>query len=400
MSKTINIMENTKLIFGISFTVILCLSYLAIASYMNSPEGLQYPNPGHYPGEIGPGTFNCSSTDLALGKCFWKFVDIIVTGTADISKWAHSNKVTNLNADKIDGYDASDLLAGGGSSLCYDLWKDGDGDGFPRFTTQGTCEDVKPFDCDDTDPNLFGAPDGSCDGDGDGFIDYLALHLTDYWCDSPVTGFDPDDTDPTIIGYNIDGDGILDISYYQLCEIDGDLKGIDLDPWKADSSASSSGTILFRVGPHNGNLGGRAGADALCESEKPSKLQCNNIHAFISVSDSDEIRDMPSKYGYALDKPVYYYQASGKLVLIAYGWEDMLNGNIRTTVEPGIWWSGSNEYGQIDANCNGWTSSSSEDYGQYGCFAYSDIKWIAYGSIGYRCDAAGTSIYITCACTP
>ncbi|RLJ01395.1 MAG: hypothetical protein DRP10_04150, partial [Candidatus Aenigmatarchaeota archaeon] len=91
-------MENTKLIFGISFTVILCLSYLAIASYMNSPEGLQYPNPGHYPGEIGPGTFNCSSTDLALGKCFWKFVDIIVTGTADISKWAHSNKVTNLNA--------------------------------------------------------------------------------------------------------------------------------------------------------------------------------------------------------------------------------------------------------------------------------------------------------------
>jgi len=110
-------MENTKLIFGISFTVVLCLSYLAIASYMNSPEGLQYPNPGHYPGEIGPGTFNCSSTDLALGKCFWKFVDIIVTGTADISKWAHSNKVTNLNADKIDGYDASDLLAGGGGGF-------------------------------------------------------------------------------------------------------------------------------------------------------------------------------------------------------------------------------------------------------------------------------------------
>ncbi len=49
-----------KLVFGILFTILLCSGYLAVASYMTSPEGLNYPNPGHYPGQIGPGTFNTS----------------------------------------------------------------------------------------------------------------------------------------------------------------------------------------------------------------------------------------------------------------------------------------------------------------------------------------------------
>ncbi len=52
--------SNKKLIFGILFTILLCSGYLTVASYMTSPEGLNYPNPGHYPGQIGPGTFNAS----------------------------------------------------------------------------------------------------------------------------------------------------------------------------------------------------------------------------------------------------------------------------------------------------------------------------------------------------
>ena len=61
--------SNKKLIFGITLTFLVCLGYLVIADFMTSPEGLQYPNPGHHPGEIGPGTFNDSNNP----NPYWNF---------------------------------------------------------------------------------------------------------------------------------------------------------------------------------------------------------------------------------------------------------------------------------------------------------------------------------------
>ncbi len=122
MSKSIS-RGNKRLIFGIGFAVIFCLSYLTIASYMGSPEGLQYPNPGHYPGEIGPGTFNCSPTDLASGVCFWKFpAKLILGGILDMG----NNKITNLvtptaNSDAATkGY--VDAASGGGINWFDESW--------------------------------------------------------------------------------------------------------------------------------------------------------------------------------------------------------------------------------------------------------------------------------------
>jgi len=65
--------ENKKLIFGIILAAVVFLSYQVIASYMTNPVDttLKYPNPGHYPGEIGPGTFNSSNT---LNP-YWSFPD-------------------------------------------------------------------------------------------------------------------------------------------------------------------------------------------------------------------------------------------------------------------------------------------------------------------------------------
>ena len=65
--------ENKKLIFGIILAALVFLSYQVIASYMTNPVDttLKYPNPGHYPGEIGPGTFNASNS----ANPYWSFPD-------------------------------------------------------------------------------------------------------------------------------------------------------------------------------------------------------------------------------------------------------------------------------------------------------------------------------------
>ena len=58
-----------KFTLAILLTFTLTIAYQVFAAYLTSPENLKYPNPGHYPGEIGPGTFNCSNN----ANCYWKF---------------------------------------------------------------------------------------------------------------------------------------------------------------------------------------------------------------------------------------------------------------------------------------------------------------------------------------
>lgn len=44
--------------------------------------------------------------------------------------------------------------------------------------------------------------------------------------------------------------------------------------------------------------------DAHCVTHKPANKSLTNIHAFVSLSPTDEIRDMPNNYGYNPYKPV------------------------------------------------------------------------------------------------
>jgi len=131
--------------------LLLIFAGISLASYI-SAQGPSYPNPGHPASEIGPGTFNCSGAN-----CLWKFPGkVIIEGILNLTDHdivninevkankidtneIKTNKVnaseiyidddikmssvtikgdgsvsTGLNADKLDGYDASDLLAVGG----------------------------------------------------------------------------------------------------------------------------------------------------------------------------------------------------------------------------------------------------------------------------------------------
>jgi len=86
---------NKKNIFAVLLTFTLTIAYQVFGAYVTSPEGLKYPNPGHWPGEIGPGTFNCSQTGI---NCFWKFpAKVIIEGILDM----YGHNITNVGNIKV-----------------------------------------------------------------------------------------------------------------------------------------------------------------------------------------------------------------------------------------------------------------------------------------------------------
>ena len=63
-------MNKLKLFGIISLSLFVgSVAYQVLASHLTSPSGLKYPEPGHYPEQIGPGTFNCSGN----ANCYWEF---------------------------------------------------------------------------------------------------------------------------------------------------------------------------------------------------------------------------------------------------------------------------------------------------------------------------------------
>ena len=139
------------------------------------------------------------------------------------------------------------------------------------------------------------------------------------------------------------------------------------------STTTTNAIILFEVNPvDSGSLGGRSGADTLCSTSKTnnySNLTCANIRAFISVSGTDEIQDMPTNYSVSTSLPII-----GPTGLpFGTNWADLLDGSVSYSLsDAGIntnsagWFSGSDAAGALHANnCSGWTSSSGSAEGGF-----------------------------------
>jgi|GEM_PF-988273 len=149
----------------------------------------------------------------------------------------------------------------------------------------------------------------------------------------------------------------------------------------------------------------RDGADAFCEMSLPVDFlsSCQNVRALISVSSTDEVRDMPVRYGYRPELPVYWWNADDEeFNQAADNWDDLLDGSLDTDADTGSGtssqdiWTGSSSAGAVDSShyCSGWTSSSSGVSGVVGTSDASNSTWIDTTSD----DTCDTSNYLYCVC--
>ncbi|HPL18629.1 MAG TPA: hypothetical protein PLM53_18635 [Spirochaetota bacterium] len=133
----------------------------------------------------------------------------------------------------------------------------------------------------------------------------------------------------------------------------------------------------------NGNLGGRAGADALCTAANPTAG--TTVHAFLSVDSSDLIIDLvPPAYRTGIS-----VVDGGGANIISTDWASIWDGSIDMTLSAASvlgggleWWNGSNADGTLNSNnCSGWTSGSSMTIGQMGNSNFTNSSWITWGSL-------------------
>jgi hypothetical protein len=168
----------------------------------------------------------------------------------------------------------------------------------------------------------------------------------------------------------------------------------------------SSKLILFNAGTHDGNLKGatadaRTGADGICTASANKPAHATNVHAFISISSTDQIKDMPANYGYPNNAAVYGPDGT---FLIWNNWADMLDGSAHNTLSSASvlpagkeWLSGSDVTGTsyISVNeCNGFTDADVGNSYEKGLASSGLNSWIFNGTAA--CNV--TTNYVLCIC--
>ena len=124
--------------------------------------------------------------------------------------------------------------------------------------------------------------------------------------------------------------------------------------------------VMYDGGAHDGDMGGRTGADAICQASPSRPAGFANYRAFISIDANDEIRDMPANYGVPTSLPIIGPTGT----LIANNWADLLDGSIAASlsaagVVSSSWHTGSAvasdgslEEEPFDAHCAGYASTT------------------------------------------
>lgn len=168
-------------------------------------------------------------------------------------------------------------------------------------------------------------------------------------------------------------------------------------------SDAASGTLTFDVEgeardsiwlfssrtTHTGDLGGRAGADALCAVDGAGidpTGGCTTVKAFIGVGAGDLISNLPA--------PANHDVRTVRDVLIDTSWANLWDGdailaNLSSILGTEQWWSGSNGDGTVAQTCGGWTNGGTTDSGTLGSGTSmtSDAigaGWVGSGALG--CD--------------
>lgn len=136
----------------------------------------------------------------------------------------------------------------------------------------------------------------------------------------------------------------------------------------------------------HGNVGGRLGADALCDAD-PNKpvVAASTTRAFISINAADEIRDMPALYNIPTNEIVF--RADGT-TQVAPNWAGLLNAgstNLVNSVNIGPFPAGgaftfSSADGALHASsCLNGTSNNGADNGMAGIHTSTNGGYIETG---------------------
>ncbi|MCC7460041.1 MAG: hypothetical protein IT286_01945 [Proteobacteria bacterium] len=138
-----------------------------------------------------------------------------------------------------------------------------------------------------------------------------------------------------------------------------------------------AGDLLKAVG--GGARNQREAADLICEQARTADMEDREIRAFISINASDQIVDMPSKFGLPTDKPFI-----GDLgVRIADNFAALFGSALEASLGMAVdgfevdekFWTGTDENGFVDAeNCNEWKSEAG--IGAVGLSTAIDQAWI------------------------
>ena len=156
-----------------------------------------------------------------------------------------------------------------------------------------------------------------------------------------------------------------------------------------------------------GGFGGRTQADNFCNNWKfkiVNRLNtCSNVRALISISGSDEVRDMPTNYSVPLDKPVF----NDRGLILSENFTELISGNtlpFRLTGTHELlshssytaYWTGTSSGGSLNSdNCDGWTTGTASSNGQ----VHRENSFY-YGKTGTNLEfyACGNSNPLMCLC--
>jgi hypothetical protein len=322
---------------------------------------------------IGSGTIT-PGTESTLADVFQKHTEVWMGVKVDMeTEMAPRSRITSVPyAMSVDPTLIGDMIGKA----------DWDGDGFNK--TGGL------IDCNDGNASIHpGAPelcdglDNQCSGDaGYGYIDEGCVCT-----DADNDNYFAEDFCGTGVDCN-DGDSAINPG-----EIDDSIDGID------QNCDGYDGPPLYMFSNDSGFwgniVGGRAGADSICQTDIAyyPDLPTANVKAFISINDTDEIRDMPANYGVPTTR--WIVGPTGKK--IADDWADLLDGTIDQTLMDAeivswYWWSGSWEDGSLDPdNCSGFTIMGTD--GMAGHYNQTGNLWI-WDGIATSCNLY--EYYILC----
>ncbi len=294
--------------------------------------------------------------------------------------------------------------------------EDGDGDAAPGAASIVSCLDYRStraltaMDCDDSDPTIYGRAPEICDRkvnrcggsnagedlDGDGFLGVGATCMGGPLALNPRT--DCNDSNPLVFPGNTEACNGIDDD----CDtvIDGTSTAALCGARAYCSSECRTGRRVFITSTaHTGNLGGLAGADAVCQTRANAASLGGTWKAYM-VTDRSNASTNLDRLSHA---SVPYARLDG--VVVANNWADLSDESIRvpitvselgTNVNSNVWTGLSNVGGGTNQHCDNWSYAGTNCLSGSACGSAGESGMTNNHWDGYYVFSCGSGFRLYC----